>query len=595
MKFVVPYPYPGTVEQTNDNVRYLADSLNDGAHELAISTSVFNNITVQQSGLMSNVTFNRASGVTLVANSGNLTWLSAGTLLATTGNITSATIGSATITSGNFTQGLYAGSGTMQNLYMSNTVKFPSNGVAASQILMMNNTTDSPTPAEDGFKVRWQNTGIGWGANNDALIFEKTDANDDTPDGGFQFAMTGQGATQVVVMQMMGTAPVNFMSAGATTSGTFDATVLSAPTGNISSGTIQTLINATHASITSASITTMSLGYAPRLSAATIFGTSGNFDSATITSGNFTGGVSIQSGTIQTLISPLATITSAVIASGNFNGAKISGALVLDNGATNGGAIYWNGGNTVIDSVDAGGDYRQFAGTLQNQFFSRNDSPGVISLHSYDNATPANGSTYYGVRARGTLTAPAVVVAGDTILSLQAFPRDGDGWCSEIPASIDFKASATITSSAVPAGISFLTGDGATARTERLRITSDGDIYSIKNTLFSSTVTGWDAGFSQKIYTKMFGNLMLCNYAISGTSTADYSRFTLPYSAASVPAAQFHTPCAALNSGAGAAGAMASIAANQNVMNIYANQASGAWIATGRKTAKGQFFMEVAL
>jgi hypothetical protein len=55
--------------------------------------------------------------------------------------------------------------------------------VGADEIYVMNNSTTAPIPSEDGFKVRWKNTGIGLGANNDALIFEKTDANDADPDG----------------------------------------------------------------------------------------------------------------------------------------------------------------------------------------------------------------------------------------------------------------------------------------------------------------------------------------------------------------------------------------------------------------------------
>lgn len=80
-------------------------------------------------------------------------------------------------------------------------VKFRVNGVGADYIYAMNNTTTAAIPSEDGFKLRWRNQGVGAGPNNDALMIEKTDANDLDPDGSIQFIMTGSDGVQEVVMQ----------------------------------------------------------------------------------------------------------------------------------------------------------------------------------------------------------------------------------------------------------------------------------------------------------------------------------------------------------------------------------------------------------
>lgn len=326
-----------------------------------------------------------------------------------------------------------------------------------------------------------------------------------------------------------------------------------------------------------------------------ISATSGSF-----TSGNFANGISAGSGTLQTLITPIATITS-----GNFNAAMFSGPITcnnvisgptqitLDNGAANGGRINWNGASSVYDFVDANGLYRMWRGATVYRMHGPNDAGCFLDGYAADDDTANNGTWLRGFRTRGTLTTAAAVANNDLIMGLVPYGYDGDSY--ETGGKIVFEVDSAVTSSSLPMRIGFYTGDAFANLYERMRINAAGDIYSEQETLFSSTVTGWDTGFSQEVYTKRFGNLLLVNYAISGTSTNEFSRFTLPYSAAAVPSLQYHTPCAALNSGAGAAGAMASIGANQNIMNIYANQASGVWLSTGRKTAKGQFFLEVSL
>lgn len=108
-------------------------------------------------------------------------------------------------------------------------VRFAVNGVGADYIYATNNTTDADIPSEDGFKIRWKNTGIGLGANNDVLIFEKTDANDADPDGAIQFVMTGSDGVQEVAGNILGTGDWDFIANNLTTTGTGDFGTLITP------------------------------------------------------------------------------------------------------------------------------------------------------------------------------------------------------------------------------------------------------------------------------------------------------------------------------------------------------------------------------
>jgi hypothetical protein len=67
-------------------------------------------------------------------------------------------------------------------------------------------TSISGTPIGDGFRVRYEPDLFG--STRDGLVFEKTDVNGDTPDGGIMFANVGSGGTRVAAMSIRGTGRV---------------------------------------------------------------------------------------------------------------------------------------------------------------------------------------------------------------------------------------------------------------------------------------------------------------------------------------------------------------------------------------------------
>lgn len=127
MKIIPLYQYPDKLEQANDNVRYLADSLNDGQHEINIK-------------------------------SGQFSWLSASSVKFASANITSATITSANFTAGasinsatiGTLQGLLKGTAGKVEAIASGTTAQYLRGDASFQALNQAavaglTTTDSPT------------------------------------------------------------------------------------------------------------------------------------------------------------------------------------------------------------------------------------------------------------------------------------------------------------------------------------------------------------------------------------------------------------------------------------------------------------------
>lgn len=66
--------------------------------------------------------------------------------------------------------------------------------------------------------------------------------------------------------------------------------------------------------------------------------------------------------------------------------------------------------------------------------------------------------------------------------------------------------------------------------TELINVSSNGDLYSITYTDYSSTstLTGWSSTTTKQIYYKKIGKLVLIEFYISGTSNATTTNFTVP-------------------------------------------------------------------
>ena len=72
-------------------------------------------------------------------------------------------------------------------------------------------TTISGSPLGDGFRFRYEPDLFG--SSFDGLVFEKTDFNNNTPDGGIMFANVGSGGTRVAAMSIRGTGNVGIGTA----------------------------------------------------------------------------------------------------------------------------------------------------------------------------------------------------------------------------------------------------------------------------------------------------------------------------------------------------------------------------------------------
>ena len=126
-----------------------------------------------------------------------------------------------------------------------------------------------------------------------------------------------------------------------------------------------------------------------------------------------------------------------------------------------------------------------------------------------------------------------------------------------------------------------------------------GDINSVPWTDYSgtSTIVGWQAvGLTANIWYKKIGKLVYVSYAITGTSNAVTASFTLPYTAVNSAA---YAPISAMrfvdNGVASATPGMASLAANQAVVNLWVDWTTLAnWTNANQKNINGQFFYEVA-
>lgn len=96
--------------------------------------------------------------------------------------------------------------------------------------------------------------------------------------------------------------------------------------------------------------------------------------------------------------------------------------------------------------------------------------------------------TFIGRKARGTLAIPAAVHFKDYLLSLVSSGYDGTAF--QNAASVDFFVDKLPTSGNVPTCLSFTTGTNSENRTERIHISSTGDISFNDSQLNLRTATG---------------------------------------------------------------------------------------------------------
>lgn len=87
-------------------------------------------------------------------------------------------------------------------LDVNGAIKLPWPGADSYQTLLFNDNNETGPPGEDAFRIGYDD-GF-FGPNKDALVIEKTDANNENPDGGIAFVNTGDDGVQEVTMVISG-------------------------------------------------------------------------------------------------------------------------------------------------------------------------------------------------------------------------------------------------------------------------------------------------------------------------------------------------------------------------------------------------------
>lgn len=100
---------------------------------------------------------------------------------------------------------------------------------------------------------------------------------------------------------------------------------------------------------------------------------------------------------------------------------------------------------------------------------------GVIENHSYVSGGATGGARYYGVRSRGTISAPTIVQSGDNLSSIYAAGYNGTGY--SLAGQILFTVGNTPGAADMPGDLDFLLSpDGSQTPTSRLKLFNTGAI-----------------------------------------------------------------------------------------------------------------------
>lgn len=139
-------------------------------------------------------------------------------------------------------------------------------------------------------------------------------------------------------------------------------------------------------------------------------------------------------------------------------------------------------------------------------------------------------------------------------------------------------------------GVIFLIYDGTTDRW-RLADVLPGGMISYGAT---STVVGWAATPTKNIWYRQRGKQVEVFYHITGTSNADGTTFTIPFTSYNSSAAftQNNAMGLTIDNTAAVALGYSSLADNSATVTLF-KSAAAAWTTSGTKTASGQFIAEI--
>lgn len=108
----------------------------------------------------------------------------------------------------------------------------------------------------------------------------------------------------------------------------------------------------------------------------------------------------------------------------------------------------------------------------------------------------------------------------------------------------------------------------------------------------TSTIVGWSSFTTKLIKYKKVGNIVFLVFNLTGDSNSVSVTFTVPYA----PIASISLASLVVwdNSSSQTLPGAVSFAAGLTTVTLYKTAASGAWTASGLKSASGRFFYEVA-
>lgn len=212
---------------------------------------------------------------------------------------------------------------------------------------------------------------------------------------------------------------------------------------------------------------------------------------------------------------------------------------------------------------DAGKDYHKFG------------SVGMLQVHSGD---------VYNVMSFGRnfyldSSSPDVYrrLVGDNGAVLAMFDEDGF--------AIKTQSDANVPANSI---ISFAT---------RLRVTEEGDVYSVKTTDYfsTSTMVGWSSPTGKILY-RTIGKTVYVRFNITGTSNSAITSFTLPFTSANDDVMSAHGGRGIDNSVTLTNPILIYIPPNSNILTLYTNfiGTSLDWTASNSKTVQGEIFYEMA-
>jgi len=107
----------------------------------------------------------------------------------------------------------------------------------------------------------------------------------------------------------------------------------------------------------------------------------------------------------------------------------------------------------------------------------------------------------------------------------------------------------------------------------------------------TSTIVGWSSFTTKQIRYRIIGKQIFVQFNIAGTSNSTLTNFTLPNNCLNIsPAFTAYST----NNGVNAGITYASASINTNIINFFSSGTGAAWTATGTKSIRGNFYLEIA-